>query len=42
MTSNGKIVGGAIALAVKFTKRWCDISNAAPQKRLNLKRTSKP
>jgi hypothetical protein len=31
----------AIALAVKFTNRWCDISNAASPKRLNLKRTPK-
>jgi hypothetical protein len=35
------MVVGAIALAVKFTRRWYEISNAAPPKRLNFKKTSK-
>ena len=30
-----------IALAVKFTKRWCDTSNAASPKRIDIKRTPK-
>ncbi len=30
-----------IALAVKFTKRWCDTSNAASPNRLNIKRAPK-